>query len=76
MDGCPNPYCEADGWVTCEGGVAKGRFRVPCRHPEHPHMTREEYKMLTFGLRWGYPQDARAKLAWKILAAWPKGEVR
>ncbi len=30
---CPNPYCE-DGMVTCEGGAAKGRYRVPCRvHP-------------------------------------------
>lgn len=35
-------------------------------------MTREEYKMLTFAIRWGYPQNERSRAAWAILASWPQ----
>lgn len=35
-------------------------------------MTREEFKMWTFGIRYGYPQTERSRRAWAILAAWPR----
>lgn len=30
LTACPNPYCD-NGWVRCEGGVAKSAYRVICR---------------------------------------------
>ena len=35
-------------------------------------MTREEFKMLTFGIRYGWPQDGRTRAAWAVLARWPR----
>lgn len=34
-------------------------------------MTRDEFKMATFGIRYGNPQNDRARAAWRILAVWP-----